>query len=48
MKDNCHNCSKPNHYKSNYSELKKGKKTKEVCLINYINANEHLKFVNGI
>ena len=27
---------------------KKSKKTKEVCLVNYTNINEYLKFVSGI
>ena len=47
MKGNYYHCGKPRHYKSNCPELKKGKNTKEVCVVNYVNANEQPKFMNG-
>ena len=47
MKGNCYYCGKPGYYKSNCSELKKGKNTEEIRLVNYVNANEQPKFVNS-
>ena len=49
VKGTCHYCGKPRHYKANCPELKKVKKgQEEVCLINYVKANEESKIVNSV